>query len=285
MKIVEPSYRIDDMPEGEAALAKIERLGRIAYKSEDRIDPGEKCPGDYDINQTCRLCNGSGWKKEPSSHKFVRMILKAEKKAKTILMARKLMDEKGLDAYLAVNTTYVAARDAYLENLINSIMDYMRENPAHESVIEHCSATVIFTTSRGITHELVRHRLCSFTQESSRYCDYNKGKFGGEISVIERRFDVPHRLAVKRQPEDIWYDAMQAAERYYKELRDYGIPPEIARDVLNNATKADIAVTANFREWNHVFEQRDFSKAHPDMRALMTPLHLEFQKRIPIVFD
>ena len=213
------------------------------------------------------------------------MILKAEKKAKTILMARKLMDEKGLDAYLAVNTTYVAARDAYLENLINSIMDYMRENPAHESVIEHCSATVIFTTSRGITHELVRHRLCSFTQESSRYCDYNKGKFGGEISVIERRFDVPHRLAVKRQPEDIWYDAMQAAERYYKELRDYGIPPEIARDVLNNATKADIAVTANFREWNHVFEQRDFSKAHPDMRALMTPLHLEFQKRIPIVFD
>lgn len=321
MKIVDAGYEIVQMPEGEEALRIIEAMGRIAYKSEDKIDDGMRpcpacqgkgqvypagpdwpraCPmaGDIlkdgkSVLEQPRCINGRAQLEEPSSHKFVRMILKAERKAKMILMAKQLMDARGLDAYAATGIHYEKAQGEYCEELVQNIIDYMRQNPAHESVIEHCSASVKFTSNRGFTHELVRHRLASFTQESTRYCDYDKGKFGGEISVINRTFwgkrpedrDPAQEENRLKMAEYIWLDAMKDAERHYKSLRALGIPPEISRDVLNNALKADIGTSANFREWRHIFALRNSPRAHPDMRQLMAPLHEEFKKRIPVIFD
>jgi len=290
MKIVPASYKIDDMPDGEEALAKIERLGRIAYKSEDKIDSGvRQRVFELGVEEPTIV-----WAREPSSHRFVRMILQAERHARLVMMTKTLMDSRGLDAFAATGIEYKKAQGEYCEELVANIVAYMRENPAHESVIEHCSATVVFTSNRGFTHEIVRHRLASFTQESTRYCDYNKGKFDGEISVIERTYwgklSEMTSMSVTQyehliEADKVWREALEHVEAAYKRLRELGIPPEIARDVLPQALKADIGVTANFREWRHIFALRDSPRAHPDMRQLMTLLHEEFRRRIPIIFD
>lgn len=284
MKTVQAEWAIDDMPDGEAALAKIERMGRIAYKSEDKIDSGEKCQSkDFDINQVCRTCGGTGWVREPSSHRFVKMILQAERKAKMILMAKDVMEAHYMQVSELPPSEPTPDLDVLPTKLVSNVIGYMRENPAHESVIEHCSATVVFTSNRGFTHEIVRHRLASFTQESTRYCDYNKGKFGGEITVVEQPFYKSEGADVQALAE--WEAAMKDCEFHYRRLRQLGVPAQIARGVLPQDLKADIGVTANFRQWRLVFSLRDSSKAHPDMQRLMGPLHEEFRRRIPIVFD
>ncbi len=233
MNTIEPGFTVLAMPAGDDALALIERIGRVAYKSEPAIDDGYDTCSCGDVCNRCRRTPGRIKMREPSSHRFVRMLL----------------------------------------------------TRGHESVIEHCSATVLLTTNRGVTHELVRHRLASYTQESTRFCNYASGKFGSEIAVTERAFDIEHRLSVRAQPEDIWDGAVRACEKAYLQLREYGVPPELARDVLPNVLKADIVVTANFREWRHIFRLRCAPAAHPDMRALMQPLRAEFRSRVPIVFD
>lgn len=281
MKIVEAGWRIDDMPEGEEALAKLERLGRIAYKSEDKIDPGEK---EIVVDQSTDPSTWrSVWKREPSSHKFVRMILQAERKAKMVLAAKKVMGEYEVGWARSENWPESAMGDLATE-LVSNIVDYMQQNPAHESVIEHCSATVVFTSNRGFTHEICRHRVgIALTQESTRYCDYEKGKFGSQITVIEQPFYKSAEADVQALAE--WQSAMKDAEFHYRRLRQLGVPAQIARGVLPHDLKADIAVTANFREWLHIFALRDSPKAHPDMRFLMSSLHEEFRKRVPIIFD
>lgn len=281
---VKPSFEIVDMPTGDQALSLIERMGRIAYKSEDKIDPGLRkpcmeCFGQGEVGSKpdiCSVCAGRGSliSREPSSHAFVRMILKAEKQAKLALMLEQAQ-----------------AQQMLCSDLAKKVYEYMRANPAHESVIEHCKATVVFTTNRGATHELVRHRLSSITQESTRYCDYNKGKFGKNITVIARtnwgnvqRDDNPEeeQFAEIRR---VWEHTIQECEKGYLRLRQLGVPAQIARDLLPHATKADIGMTANFREWRLVFAQRASANAHPDVQQLMYPLQEEFRKRIPIIFD
>lgn len=143
----------------------------------------------------------------------------------------------------------------------------------HLSVIEHVYATVRIIADRGLSHELVRHRLASYSQESTRYCDYS-----GELSIIEPPFDwpEPHR--------NRWLAHMQACEVAYKDLRALGAPPEQARQVLPISTKTEIVMTSNFREWLHVFELRTSPRAHPVIRKLMTKLQEDFATRCPPVF-
>ncbi len=132
----------------------------------------------------------------------------------------------------------------------------------HWSVIEHATMTAHLTTNRGVTHELVRHRIASFSQESTRYCNYQHGKFGGAITVVR-----PPEL-----PEDqteTWERAMAASEAAYLDFIQAGVSPQIARGVLPNDLKAEIIVTANVREWHHIFDLRCSEKAHPHMRSLM----------------
>ena len=150
----------------------------------------------------------------------------------------------------------------------------------HLSVIEHASMTAKFIVDRGVSHELVRHRLASFSQESSRYCGYNRDSFGGEITVIEPCFWEPGSPSYAE-----WYTSMQEAEHHYMRLIESGAKPEQARSVLPNSLKTEIVMTANLREWRHVFKLRTSPRAHPQMREVTVPLLAEVRARVPIVFD
>lgn len=129
----------------------------------------------------------------------------------------------------------------------------------HESVLEHAVATIMFTTDRGITHELVRHRIASFSQESTRYVNYYKK---GEIRVVKP-------LGMNEDQEYIWWNAVKEAERSYNMMLTNACTPEVARDVLPTCTAADIVVTANFREWKHIIKLRTSKAAHPKIRQLI----------------
>ena len=150
----------------------------------------------------------------------------------------------------------------------------------HNSVIEHEYLSVRFIFDRGVSHEMVRHRLASFSQESTRYCNYSKTKFNKEINVI----DISKHL-VGEKSFNIWCEAMEAAQKYYFMLIDAGEKPEIARSVLPNSLKTEIVVTANLREWKTIFKQRAAKTAHPQMREVMKPLLQELYYKIPVIFD
>jgi thymidylate synthase (FAD) len=206
VKIVKPSYSIL-YPERygfEVEARKIERMGRIAYKSED--------------NMTI-----SSWRG------FIRKIVLA----------------------------------------------------GHESCLEHAIMSVLFVCDRGVSHELVRHRLCAFTQESTRYCNYSASKFDGSLTFIEPLWE-----EWSEKDKRNWREAMLQAEGFYLGMVGYGRAPQEARSVLPNSLKTEIGVTANFREWRHIFRLRAISgKAHPQMRELMVPLYEECREKLPDVFD
>lgn len=166
----------------------------------------------------------------------------------------------------------------------------------HEAMLEHSSLSVRFICSRGVSHEIVRHRLFSFAQESTRYCNYSKGKFGGECSFIvppdkdwgvntDEYYDNEDYGFVADSTRRLWYDALLAAEDDYMDLLKQGWSPQQARDVLPNALKTEIVVTGNYREWRHFFKLRCDEKAHPHIRALAKETLEDIKMRIPVVFD
>lgn len=150
----------------------------------------------------------------------------------------------------------------------------------HESVIEHEKVTVRIICDRGVTHEIVRHRLASYSQESSRYCNYSNEKFGGEITVIKPLFWKEDSLNYK-----IWKESCEAAEKAYFDLLTNGATPQEARSVLPNSLKTEIVMTANLREWRHFFKLRCARASHPQMVEIARPILKEFQNLIPIIFD
>jgi len=157
----------------------------------------------------------------------------------------------------------------------------------HDSVLEHASATVRFICDRGVSHEIVRHRLASYSQESTRYCDYEGGHVAFIIppwvDVSEGEWDRP--LGILRGAGALWFETMLITERAYKDLRDLGWRPEQARSILPNSLKTEIVMTANLREWRHFFKLRTAPAAHPQMREVATPLLVEMAKRVPVLFD
>lgn len=154
----------------------------------------------------------------------------------------------------------------------------------HYSVLEHFSISVRVICDRGISHEIVRHRIASYTQESTRFCNYGKGRFGEEISVIKPFFWDSDNPAEKEKYE-IWKRSVQQSEQCYMNLLKMGAAPQEARSVLPNSLKTEIVVTMNLREWRHFFSLRASHAAHPQMREIAVPLLEEFRKRIPIIFD
>lgn len=149
----------------------------------------------------------------------------------------------------------------------------------HHSVLEHCGFSVRFICDRGISHEIVRHRIASFSQESTRYCNYSKDKFGNELTFIDPR---PH---LKEPQMSLWRAAMQHCEAMYFGMVDAGTKPQMARSVLPNSLKTEIVMTANLREWRHFFALRTPKTAHPQIRELARPLLAEVRERVPVVFD
>jgi len=145
----------------------------------------------------------------------------------------------------------------------------------HESVLEHASATFRFITDRGVTHELVRHRIgVAYSQESTRYCNYA----GSDMQFINPGFNIGTEL------HDIWVDSCQTAEQNYNVLIENDVSPQIARSVLPNCLKTEIVMTANFREWRHVFKLRTSKAAHPQIRELMEMAQNQLSMLIPEVF-
>lgn len=149
----------------------------------------------------------------------------------------------------------------------------------HESVIEHISLTARFIVDRGVSHELVRHRIASFTQESTRYCNYANGKYGGELSFIDIR------PFMDKDSADLWTDAMNQVELDYLFLIRHGCSPQIARSVLPNSLKTEVIMTANLREWRHFFKLRCSKAAHPQMQQVANMLLNEvMESGIHIIF-
>lgn len=167
----------------------------------------------------------------------------------------------------------------------------------HHSVIEHENISVKFICDRGVTHEIVRHRLCAYSQESTRYCNYKGGvtfaippwtkwKPGDYTSDIVDEIFVEENVEKYSFGHDLeWFNSMNIAENSYLQLLRHGWSPQQARSVLPNSLKTEIIMTANIREWRHVLKLRCSKAAHPQMRELMIPLLGAFKIKIPILFD
>lgn len=209
MKIIEPSVEIMTDINGDEILKHIEKVGRVCYKSEDRIT-------------------------EDSAKKFVSTIIKS----------------------------------------------------GHEAVIEHFNITVKFITDRGVTHEIVRHRLASYAQESTRYCNYGKDKFNNEITVIKPSCIEKTGTDCEYTKEYLdWYHSCTVAEKSYFELINNGVKPQTARSILPTCLKTEIVITTNLREWRHFLKLRTSKAAHPDIRIPSINLLNQFKELIPVVFD
>ena len=173
-----------------------------------------------------------------------------------------------------------------------------RLDTGHESVIEHCGATVKFICDRGVSHEIVRHRIASYSQESTRYCNYSKERFGNHVTFIKPYFFPDISSGVYNAVDDfqkehlglaraaqIWIENCFYTEDSYNEMINEGCQPQEARSVLPNSLKTEIICTFNMREWRHFFKLRTSPQAHPQMRELTIPLLAEFKKRVPVLFD
>jgi thymidylate synthase (FAD) len=193
--------------------------------------------------------------------------------------ALRCIERAGRTCYLSEETNHYGY-PGYTEEKTRKFVKMLIER-GHESVLEHARATVRIICDRGVTHELVRHRLASYSQESTRYCNYSGDKFGNEVKFIDLR----HFLA-NPEARKLWETAMQQAETNYLELiNQHGVPPQFARAVLPNSLKTEIVTTANLREWRHIFRLRTAKAAHPQMREVMQPLLEDFQKIFPVIFD
>ena len=169
------------------------------------------------------------------------------------------------------------SEDKMTEESASRFVKFLIER-GHESPIEHISISVRIICDRGVSHEWVRHRIASYSQESTRYCNYNSEKFGGGIAFIRPYFADNERLF------DIWKAEMECAEKAYMEMLANGAKPEDARSVLPNSLKTEFICTMNLREWRHFFALRCAKAAHPAMREIAVPLQEAFREMLPELF-
>ena len=177
-----------------------------------------------------------------------------------------------------------AGRTCYKSSSTGTPNEFIRSlvKRGHEAMLEHASITVRFTVDRGVSHELVRHRLASFAQESTRYCNYSADKFGNEITLIK-----PFYLEEGTEEYHAWEDVCGDIEKAYFFLLNHGKTPQEARCVLPNSLKTEVVMTANLREWRHFLKLRaagTTGKPHPQMMEVAYPLLKEFQRAMPEVF-
>jgi thymidylate synthase (FAD) len=159
------------------------------------------------------------------------------------------------------------------EKLINTTL-----KPNHHwSVMEHSQASFHIVCDRGVSHEIVRHRIASYSQESTRYCNYSKDKFGGQLAVVEPPFVYAESLAD-------WSDVVVHIETTYNKMIARGEKPQIARSVLPTSLKTEMVMTCNFREWNHFLALRTSAAAHPQIREVATMVGKILHAECPIIF-
>jgi thymidylate synthase (FAD) len=173
--------------------------------------------------------------------------------------------------------TCYKSEDKITENSAPRFIRMLRKR-GHHAMLEHAIISAVIIGDRGLTHELVRHRLASFAQESTRYCNYSKGKFHAEITVI----DYPWK---KKTSANKYRQGIEAIERLYMELLEDGEPPELARAVLPISLKAEIVITANLREWSHIFNMRCDTPAHPIIKGTALEVLKTLNNRLPSMYE
>lgn len=169
-----------------------------------------------------------------------------------------LIERAGRVCYKSENKITDDSAEVFVRKIVHTLH--------HESVIEHASATFWIRCDRGISHEIVRHRLASYSQESTRYVKYDGG-----MEVI-----IPSGLSAEQMTK--YMTCMNVIEQTYKELREAGIAPQAARDVLPTSLKTEIVMTANFREWRHFLRMRGAKSAHPKIRLIAHAIWLYFMQ-------
>jgi len=193
-----------------------------------------------------------------------------------------LIERAGRVCYKSEERITETSASAFVKKLIAS---------GHLSVLEHATATFHLVCDRGVSHELVRHRIASFSQESTRYCNYGKGDVafvvpcGYSRNVPPGVYNSTDGHMTDTFPADVWFRSMLGAEEDYKRLLKLGQPPQLARSVLPNSLKTEVVITANFREWRLILQQRTSSKAHPDMQCLMALVKKQLVERFAAAFE
>lgn len=180
------------------------------------------------------------------------------------------MEAAGRVCYKSEDKIAEGSAGTFLQRIVRS---------GHESVIEHEKLSVKIVCDRGVSHEIVRHRIASYSQESTRYCNYTKDKFGSELTLVRPSFWAEDSEAYR-----LWKEQMESAERAYFALIEAGARPEQARTVLPNSLKTEIVVTMDLREWRHFFKLRGSAAAHPQIREIVALMLPEFQKILPEIF-
>ena len=180
------------------------------------------------------------------------------------------IERAGRTCYKSEDRITAASSGQFVRHLVES---------GHHAMLEHATASFLIVTDRGISHEIVRHRIASYAQESTRYCNYSKDKFDNEITVIK-----PPALD-STYVEVRWHNAMLEAEKAYFALIDQHIPPEIARSVLPTCLKTELVMTANLREWRHFITLRGSHDAHPQIRKIAGLVYIQLHALAPNVFD
>lgn len=164
--------------------------------------------------------------------------------------------------------------DSYKKLLENCI------TRGHESVLEHEKVTIRMYTDIGVYKDLTRHRIASFSIESTRYCNYGKDKFDNEIKFVK-----PCNIEENSKLYEIWKASLKSIEEKYMEMAELGATPDQMRMILPHSTAAEIVMTANIREWKHILELRTTNHVHPSIRQVMIPLLLYLKKEMPEIFE
>jgi thymidylate synthase (FAD) len=313
MKIVDPSYEVLDTLDRESLAVRIERCGRICYKSEDRIDRESALPfvtkmAEHGHNSVLEMgvvtveviCNNDN----EITNLFLLQprYLHIDREENRLLITgsirtfRELLVSHPENAVVRAACALLNERHPYFFSTIlpetglrpdaSNVSIKVRKVKLNEvdqlpldKLANHRYIAVKFIINRAVTHELVRHRPCSFLQESQRYCRYSEDKFGSEVSFIKPMF-----FTEGSSEYALWEKAMIDTEQLYLKLLETSTP-QAARTVLPNSCKTELIVYADLEEWRHIFSQRTTRAAEPSMREVMIPLQEDFQQRFPRAFS
>lgn len=284
MKLIKPSFEIWNQPAGlEGVYKQIERVGRVCYKSEDKITEDSAKPF---VDRMIKSGHGA-----MLEHGTVYLLIPYEK-AIDAIGDDWVHEQYAYNPYSVVavydNNYYITTNFRVLveNNWLDDLKYICEPTKYHEKRV-----TVRFICDRGVSHEFVRHRVFSFAQESTRYCNYSKDKFGNEITFIKPCFLDDSKLALygpyhtvirDKSPESIFIASLNNAEKDYIDLIDLGWKPQEARAVLPNALKTELVVTGFASDWNHFFDLRakgTTGAPHPQAKELAEPLMKEFIAR------
>jgi thymidylate synthase (FAD) len=307
MIVVDPSYEIQDELDQASLVVRLEACGRICYKSEDSISKDSAMPfvkkiaahGHNSVMEMAVVTLGV-----KCSEKQLNELLVIEPKylfidmngdellvTGSIRTFRELFDRAAHVALVHAMVAFQVEDHAYLfEGVWNGGSDVdgssikvrkldlqeIDKLPA-ELLARHRYVGVMFTINRAVTHEIVRHRPCSYLQESQRYCRYSHDKFGNQVTFIKPMF-----YDTGTDEYALWEKAMADTEKIYLKLLESSTP-QAARTVLPNSCKTEIIVYCNLTEWKHIFKLRTTKAAEPSMREVMIPLQKELQERYSAV--